>query len=98
MKRLLAFALFFAAVSAFAHAGHVHTYMGTVTTVQNNNEFLLTTAEGRDFNIVTTSSTVFTDANDHAAKFSDLVRGVRVVVKMNVDGKTADSVKIGAAK
>ena len=98
MKRLLAFVIFFAAVSAFAHAGHIHTYMGSVTMMHGNSAFMITTAEGRDVVVKTTDKTTFTDADDHPAKFSDVTVGKRVVVKMNEDGQTAASVKIAAEK
>ena len=94
MKRLFAFALFFVAVSAFAHAGHMHTYMGTVTMLHGNGVFMMTTPEGRDVTVQTTSSTTYTDADDHPAKVTDIAVGTKVVVKMNVDGKTAASVKV----
>ena len=94
MKKLIALALFFVAVSAFAHAGHMHTYMGSVTMLHGNGVFMMMTTEGRDVTVETTDKTTFTDADDHPAKVTDVVVGKKVVVKMNVDGKTAASVKV----
>ena len=98
MKKLIAFFLFFAAVSAFAHAGHEHVYMGSVTMLHGKGVFMMSTADGRDVTVATTDQTTFTDADDHPAKLSDLAVGTRVVVKMNVDGKTALSVKMSDPK
>ncbi|HEY4642730.1 MAG TPA: hypothetical protein VII75_15415 [Thermoanaerobaculia bacterium] len=94
MKRLLAFALFFVAVSAFAHAGHMHTYMGTVTMLHGDGVFMMKTTDGHDVSVETTAKTAFTDVDNHPAKLADVAVGTKVVVKMNVDRKTAASVKL----
>jgi hypothetical protein len=94
IKKLLAFALFFVAVSAFAHAGHMHTYMGTVTMLHGNGVFMMKTTDNSTVVVQTTPDTTFTDADDHPAKVSDIAVGTKVVVKMNVDGKTAATVKV----
>ena len=94
MKKLIAFALFFVAVSAFAHAGHMHTYMGTVTMLHGSSGFMIKTTDNHDVTIQTTAATTFTDADNHPAAVTDVAVGKRVVVKMNVDGKTAASVKL----
>ncbi|MBV8519239.1 MAG: hypothetical protein JO197_17730 [Acidobacteria bacterium] len=93
-KAMVAFLMFFVTASAFAHAGHVHTYMGTVTTLHGLGTFVMKTTDGHDVTVQTSSSTRWTDAEDHAAKPADLAAGMRVVVKMSVDGKTAGSVKM----
>jgi hypothetical protein len=94
IRKLLAFALFFVAVSAFAHAGHMHTYMGTVTMLHGNGMFMMKTTDDNTVTVQTTSTTTITDADDHPAKVTDIAVGTKVVVKMNVDGKTAASVKV----
>ena len=89
--------LLFATASAFAHAGHAHTYMGKVTMIHSASEFMIKTTEGNDVTIKTTSNTKFLHADNHVAKVSELAIGNRVVVKMNTDGKTAASVKMSAS-
>lgn len=100
MKKQFAFlaVLAFAATSAFAHAGHAHTYMGTVTMLQGDNAFMIKTTDGKDVVITTSPKTGFLHADNHAGQRSEIVVGSRVVVKMNKDGKTAASVKIGSGK
>jgi DNA-binding transcriptional ArsR family regulator len=48
MKKLFALALLLAAVSTplFAHAGHMHTYMGTVTILHGPQAFMMKTTDG----------------------------------------------------
>jgi len=98
MRRLMAVSLFLllAAGSAFAHAGHIHTYMGTVSMLHGESGFMIKTTDGKEIMIGTASTTTYTDAGGHAAKPADVAVGSRVVVKMALDGKTATSVKIGA--
>jgi hypothetical protein len=86
--------LLFVVTSAFAHAGHVHTYMGSVTMLHGTNGFMMKTTDGKDLTVQTTPKTIWLRADGHAAKSSDLIVGSRVVVKTNVDGKTAASVKM----
>lgn len=90
--------LLFATATAFAHAGHAHTYMGKVTMIHNASEFMIKTTDGKDVTIKTTSKTTFLHSDDHVAKGSELAVGDRVVVKMNTDGKNAASVKMSAEK
>ena len=98
MKKMFPLALLFilAAANAFAHAGHAHTYMGTVTMLHSSTQFMMKTADGKDVTIDTTKKTSWLNSDGHAAKMSELAVGVRVVVKMNTDGKTAASVKMSA--
>src|SRR5437763_13339443 len=98
MKKLVALSLLLllANTAASAHAGHAHTYMGTVTMLHSSTQFMMKTTDGKDLTIDTTPKTTWQHANGHAAKASALTIGSRVVVKMNVDGKTATSVKISA--
>ena len=100
MKRLIAVSLFLllATTTAFAHAGHQHSYMGTVTMLHGDGVFVMKTTDGKELTIKTTNKTVFTHSDNHAAKLSELGVGMRVVVKMNTDGKTAATVKMSAPK
>ena len=98
MKKLIALIFFFATVtSAFAHAGHIHTYMGTVTMLHGEHAFMMKTTDGKDLTIETTNKTKWAHADGHVAKSTELAAGDRVVVKMMTDDKTAASVKMSAA-
>jgi hypothetical protein len=91
MTRTLAAALMlFVALGAFAHAGHAHTYMGTVTALHDDGSFTIKTTDGKDVTIAVSPKTTFTPAKPAA--------GRRVVVKMTADGKTAASVKMAAPR
>jgi uncharacterized GH25 family protein len=98
MKKAVAVSLFLllAVASAFAHAGHIHTYMGSVTMLHGDNAFMMKTTDGKDLTIQTSPKTTWLHADSRAAKKSELAVGQRVVVKMMIDGKTADSVKMSA--
>jgi hypothetical protein len=98
MKKLFAISLFLllAVTSAFAHAGHVHTYMGSVTMLHGDNAFMMKTTDGKDLTIETSEKTSWLNSDNHATKQSELAVGTRVVVKMSTDGKTAASVKMSA--
>jgi hypothetical protein len=98
MKKLFATSLLLLVVAtgAFAHAGHAHTYMGSVTMLHSDTEFMMKTTDGKDLTIETTPNTKWLHSDGHAAKRSELAIGSRVVVKMNTDGKTAASVKMSA--
>src|SRR3954452_20467044 len=98
MKKLFAVLMMFVAASVFAHAGHVHSYMGTVTMIHSTTEFMMKTTDEKTLFVRTTDKTLWLTAEVHAATLNDLKAGERVVVKMNVDGKTAASVTIGAAQ
>ncbi len=96
MKKMLSLILFLTVTltvtNVFAHAGHIHTYMGTVTMLHTDTQFMMKTSDDKDLTIDTTPKTNWLDAKGHAAKRNDLAVGSRVVVKMNIDGKTAASV------
>ncbi|MEA2163524.1 MAG: hypothetical protein QOK37_1651 [Thermoanaerobaculia bacterium] len=98
MKKLIGISLFFllAVTGAFAHAGHLHTYMGSVTMLDGDNAFMMKTTDGKDLTVATSKSTSWLRADNRAAKQSELTVGARVVVKMSTDGKTAASVKMAA--
>lgn len=100
MKKLIALSalLILATTAAFAHAGHMHTYMGTVTMLHSGTEFMMTTTDGKDLTVTTSPKTAWLHADGSAAKQSELVVGSRVVVKMSTDGKTAASIKVSAPK
>lgn len=99
MKKLAAVSLFLIlTVSAFAHAGHAHTYLGRVTMLHGDNAFMMKTTEGKDVTIQTSARTRFFHSDSHAAQRSELAVGQRVVVKMTTDGKTAASVKMSGAQ
>jgi hypothetical protein len=98
MKKRFAISLLLllAVTSAFAHAGHVHTYMGTVTMLHGEDSFMMKTTDGKDLTIVTSPKTTWLHADNHPAQKSDLAAGQRVVVKMMTDGKTAATVTMSA--
>ena len=100
MKKMLAISLFvlLTAGSVFAHAGHTHTYMGTVTMLHGRTMFMMRTTDGKELTITTTDKTEWLHADGHAAAQSDLAVGSRVVVKMNTDGKSAASITMSAPK
>lgn len=83
-----ALAVFLLAAAAFAHAGHAHTYMGTVSMLHDDGSFMIETTDGKDVTIATSPATTYDPAR------ADLAVGKRVVVKMTLDGKTASSVKM----
>ncbi|HWS72448.1 MAG TPA: hypothetical protein VN605_10050 [Thermoanaerobaculia bacterium] len=98
MKKLVAVSilLLLASTAAFAHAGHAHTWMGTVTMLHSKSEFMMKTTEGKNLTIATTPKTGWLHSDGHAAKQGELAVGSRVVVKMDANAKTAASVKMSA--
>lgn len=80
--------------SAFAHQGHLHTYMGTVTMLHDDGSFMMNTTAGKGITVKTSAQTTYVHADDRAATRNDLAVGMRVVVKMAADGTTAVSVKM----
>lgn len=96
MKKLIAISLFLLLIAggAFAHAGHAHTYMGTVTMLHGDGSFMMTTIDGRNLTIGTSKTTAWLDAAGHTARKTALAVGSRVVIRMAGDGKAA-SVKMG---
>ena len=98
MKKLIALIFFFSTVtSAFAHAGHIHMYMGTVTMLHGEHAFMMKTTDGKNLTIETIKKTQWTHADGHVARSTELTVGDRVVVTMMTDDKTATSVKMSAA-
>ena len=96
MKRTLAVTLLllFTASLAFAHAGHEHVRMGTITTIHKDGSFMLQTEKDEMWHIVVSDQTVLQYADGTPAKRTDLAVDKRVVVKMDKDGAVALSVKI----
>lgn len=100
MKKTLTLSLLLIAAAslAFAHAGEVHTYMGTITTLQKDGGFTMTTTGDRTVHVQLAKTTSLLHADGQSANAAELQAGSRVVVKMSKDGRTALSVKIGAAR
>jgi hypothetical protein len=100
MKKLIALSMFLVATTLplFAHAGHAHTYMGTVTMLHGDHAFMMKTAEGEELMIQTSPKTTWAHQDGHVAQQGELALGDRVVVKMTTDGKSAASVKMNAPK
>jgi hypothetical protein len=89
-RKLFAAFLFLIAASAFAHAGHHHHYLGTVT-AQHDNQISMQTTDGKDVTFAVSKDTVF-----ERGKRADITTGTRLSVEMALDGKTAAVVKVGA--
>jgi hypothetical protein len=87
-----------AALNAFGHAGEVHKYMGTVTTLHSDGSFMLEKTDGKTMHVTVSKATVYQHADGQVAKRDELVAGKRVVVTISTDGKTATLVKFAAAK
>jgi hypothetical protein len=95
MKKLILASLFLLlAGNAFAHAGHVHTYLGHVTMLHDDGSFMMKTTAGEALAIATNANTVWRHANNRIASKSELAVGQRVSVRMMKDDKTAASVKM----
>src|SRR5215212_8716452 len=99
-KELVLLLLFLSLVPtlAFAHAGEVHSYMGTIATLHKDGSFMLKKTDGKTIRVQIAKTTTYLHADGHAAKAKELKAGSRVVVKMTKDGKTALNVKMAAAK
>lgn len=101
MKKTVVLGLFLtlaAAVLAFGHAGETHTYMGTVDLVHDDGSFVMKKKDGTTLHVQIAATTQFAFADGSAAASKDLAKGMRVVVKIATDGKTATSVKMAAPK
>jgi hypothetical protein len=57
MKKMMSLFLFLTVTNVFAHAGHIHTYMGTVTMLHTDTQFMMKTSDGKDLTIDTTAKT-----------------------------------------
>jgi len=76
-----------------AHAGKSHRLMGTVKELHENH-LTVTDQDGREHQVLLTADTEL-ERGGKAAKRSDLVAGVRVVVMLDEDDKTAMRIKLG---
>ena len=83
-----------AAGQIFAHAGEVHSYMGTLTAIEGDGSYKMKTTKGQYVSFVTAKTTTYRFADNSPATAADLTAGARVVVEVSKDGKTASSVKI----
>lgn len=83
--------------AAFAHNVHAMTKMGTVKRVQEKS-IVLIMSDGDLESVSLSPKTAFLHSDDHAAKKSELAAGMRIVVKMTSDGKSAATVKMSAAR
>ncbi len=101
MKKVLAVSLlglFAMATLALGHAGEVHSYMGTITTLHEDGSFMMKKTDGKEMHVQVASTTKYLHANGQAGNAGDLKVGSRVVVKVSKDGKTALSVTMAAAR
>lgn len=99
MKKTLAVALvllFAFSTLAFAHAGEVHSYMGTISMLHEDGSFNLKKTDGTTIHVQVAETTKYLRSDDRPATAKDLQAGLRVVVKMAADAKTALSVKMAA--
>ena len=94
-KFILLSLLLVVALNAFGHAGEVHTYMGTVTTLHDDGSFLLKKTDGKTMHVLVSGKTAYLHASGEAATRADLTAGKRVVATISKDGKTATTIKIG---
>ena len=86
------------ALNAFAHAGEVHTYMGTVAATHDGGSFTLKKTDGNTMQVEVSDATAYLHADGSAASRAELAGGKRVVVTMSKDGKTATTIRLAAAK
>lgn len=97
-KIFLAALLLLVAANAFAHAGEVHKYMGTVTAVHDDGSFMLQKTDGTTMHVAVSKATAYRHANGSAATAAELTVGRRVVATISTDGKTASEVKLAPVK
>jgi len=86
------------ATVVFAHAGEVHSYLGTITTINRDGSFVMKLANGKNRTVLIAKSTTYEHSDGHKGKHSELIVGKRVSAKISKDGKTALSVKMSAPK
>lgn len=79
---------------AFAHAGEVHTLLGTVTMVHGDGSFMMKKTDGNTVHVAVTKRTLFKHLDGKPAKSADLAAGKRISVTLAKDAKTATLVKI----
>ena len=99
MRKIVLFSLLLLlAVNAFGHAGEVHTYMGSISTMHGDGSFMLDGTDGKTHHVVVARSTVFRNADGSPASAADLAVGKRVVATISTDGKTASMIKFAKKK
>lgn len=100
MKRiaLCTLLLLFTATIAFAHAGEVHTYLGTITKIDDDGSFVIVMTNGKERKVLISKTTTYTHVDGHEAGHSELAVGKRVSAKISKDGKTALNVKLAAIR
>ncbi|HVE70527.1 MAG TPA: hypothetical protein VNI54_04095 [Thermoanaerobaculia bacterium] len=98
MRLLIVCFALLAAVSAFGHAGEVHTYMGTVAAVHDSAAFTMKKTDGGSLRVEVSAATAYVHANGTRGTRDDVTPGKRVVVTISKDGRTASLVKIAASK
>ena len=91
---IVAFLALFVAATVFAHAGHQHSFLGTIQTLHEN-QLTIETVEHKSVTFTLTDKTVLSKGTATATR-ADLVAGKRVAVAVENDGKTAKTVKIGS--
>ena len=97
MKRFATAAILFSLVTAtvLGHAGEVHTYLGTVRSLDGD-QAVITTKDGKEVPVTLTDETKYWRGTAPAHR-SDLAVGTRVSVEIGMDGKSATNVKIGTS-
>lgn len=95
---ILSLLFLFTATIAFAHAGEVHTYLGTITKINEDGSFVIKMTNGKERTVRVSKSTTYTHSDGHKAKHAELAVGLRVSAKISKDGKTALNVKFRPAK
>lgn len=100
MKRItiISLLLLLTATFAFAHAGEVHTYLGTITTINADGSFVMKMTNGKERTVLISERTTYTHSDGHKAKHAELAVGKRVSARISKDGKTALNVKFSATK
>lgn len=100
MKRitLISLLFLFTATLVFAHAGEVHTYLGTITKINADGSFVMDMTNGKERTVLVSESTTYTHADGQKAEPSELAVGKRVSAKISKDGKTALNVKLSAVR
>jgi hypothetical protein len=95
MRRIMTAALLVAAIAttALAHNGHIHNFLGTVKSVDESH-LVIITPDAKDAAFVLTPKTAYTREGKPASR-TDLKNGLRVAVRVDEDGKTVTSIKIG---
>ncbi len=101
MKRIATLSLVFLfAVStiALAHAGEVHTYLGTIKKINADGSFVMKVKDGKERLVLVSKDTSYSHADDHAGRHSELKVGKRIAARISKDGKTALNVKMSTVK